>query len=320
MVEIYKSSPERIANRVVSLYTQIKNNPVWYTDNSYFAAAITSTTQSGNVYTAKVIAYGDQNTAANGRQDDDWISYTMTADYNNYTLVDASITGIAAQWATFVNTPAYYIIVNAPVYVDIKNEQGIAVGLANGIYTKTSSRHQVTSTGTRLFYSYKMDLMPVMLTQVAYIPVPSALMSAVDQYIGCVIKRGDCGGMYNAIQSSYAAFVASAKNQATQPTSPELWQLMGLTDSGEDYIDIDTNGNITGGRLTYWGITVPYNPNVVNPVQLGVGNVSYYMSLKKIPSAQYLRHTRTDKLTTLYFISKSGIGKMTFDTLGNLVA
>jgi hypothetical protein len=44
------------------------------------------------------------------------------------------------------------------------------------------------------------------------------------------------------------------------------------------------------------------------------------MSLKKIPSAQYLRHTRTDKLTTLYFISSSGIGKMTFDTLGNLVA
>lgn len=316
--ELYRRSQARIDARAIDLYSTIKNNPAWYNDNSYFASAIISNTQYNGIYSAQIISYGDQNTAAGGREDKDWISYTMSADYDTYTMVDGSIMGITDNWATFVNTPPYYLIIKTTEYVEIKNSMGISVGLGNGLYTYTRRRYKMMGSILRLFYKYRMDLIPVMLEDVAFIPIPNYLDEASSAYLDCIIAKGECGDIYNKLHSGYSAFVASAKQQATQPTSPELWQLLGILDTGEDYIDIDTDGNIVGGQLTYWGIVVNYIPDTVSPVQIGVTMVPYYKNLKKLSSAKYLRHTRTSTLTTVYFISGSTIDSMVFTNDGRV--
>lgn len=316
----YQCSQMRINNRVINLYSRIKNNPVFYADNSYFASAITATTQKDGIYTSAITSYGDQNTAANGRQDTDWMSYTISEDCNTYTLIDAKVTGIVNSWAAYVNTPQYYSVMHTPTYLAIKNQYGIAVGLGNSMYTRTGRRFQTTATGTRLYYSYNMAASPVMLSYAAYIPLPASLLSAVNSYIGCVVNKGDCAGAYASIAATYTAFVASSKQQATQPTSPELWQLLGVFDSGEDYLDIDTYGNITSGSITYWGITVPYSPDKIHPVQLGINNAGYYSNIKKLPSSKYLRHKVANNTTIISYISNGGvIGTLTFDMRGNFI-
>ena len=315
----YQCSQMRINNRVIGLYSRIKNNSVFYADNSYFASSITETKQEGDIYTSQIVSYGDQNTAANGREDNDWMSYTISDDCNTYTLIDAKITGIAPSWAAYVNTPKYYSVLNTPVYVSLKNQYGIAVGLGNSLYTLTGRRFQVISTGVRLYYSYSMALSPVMLKQVAYIPLPESLISAVNSYIGCVIQRGNCGAAYSSISNAYNTFLASARQQVKNPTSPELWQLLGMDDLGEDYLDIDTTGAIIAGKLTYWGVSVTYDPRSINPVQLGVNNTTYYSSIKKVSSARYLRHAVVKDTIVISYIGDNGsIGTMAFDMRGNL--
>lgn len=372
----FQSSQQRIDNRVITMYSDIKNNPAFYNNNSYFASAITTTTQNGDIYTARITSYGDQNTAANGRQDSDWMSYRMSSDYNTYTIVDAQITGIADNWATYVNTPPYYIIMLARKYISLKNSHSLRVGMGNAAYTIVRKRHTTSGGTTRLYYSYSMLQQPTMMEQIAYIPMPAVIHSDIARYVecsaacdaalnkangsgnttstgtqsqdqdaGCV---GDCGkydkpkdlanlpkspsdqyavcvnacnAIVQNIQSTYTAFVNSAKIRVQSETSPAVWELLGLTDSGEDYIDIDVKGNIISGQFTYWGIPIQYNPKLPNIPYAAIGGLSYYENMKNIKknSAQYLRHKATATNYVLSYISDGTIGTLLCDLSGNII-
>lgn len=306
MASTYRCSPGRIANRVVQLYTNIINNPAWYDNNSYYAAAITETAFNGTRYKARITAYGDGNTAAEGQVfTDDWIVYTQP-DCDTYVLVDARISGIAPSWAAYVNTGPYFGRIMHKKYITLKIAFATRVGLANAFYTITGTRQAANATGFRLYYQYQMTsdppqlVLPVMFSAMAYIPCVSACLNSSNM-IACYLNN-----------------VAAARVTVTQPDKPMIWELAGFNDTGEDYIDIDFGKNIIGGRFTYWGNTFVHDTSVIDHMLVGINNIANYKLRKKKPGmVKFLRSGLTASGSWAQFLNSDGsIGKETYDAFG----